>query len=413
MIHLIGIKKELDLILRAKLAISQDNIDGILLKMKETICEEVVIINTCNRTEIYLKSSLSQNIIIQEVFNTLNWDEEFIKYIFYSNDNKAITHLLEVSCGFHSKILGEDQILGQVKDAYLKSKELKVIKASFDKLFTMAISCGKEFKTESKLYKTPVSYSSIAAKKAIDQGCKNILILGFGKMAQLTLNYLIGKQDILDKIYIVVRNTDKAINHSTIIKNIKLMENKKIEIIPIDNMVDTYKYIDALICCTSSPTPIVLKKDLPSQPILIFDLSLPINVEDSCSELKNICLFNLDNLQNVDKENKIQRRNIMNSNKYIIKKYYDEYNNFLKLMSLSGIIKDVKEEGKLLVENNLKTFKNKKYTKDNDKLVATLLKSSANTYINRAIEVLKEETLKGNNKDAYELIERIFLNKIN
>ena len=82
-------------------------------------------------------------------------------------------------------------------------------------------------------------------------------------------------------------------------------------------------------------------------------------------------------------------------------------------MSLSVIIKDVKEEGKLLVENNLKTFKNKKYTKDNDKLVATLLKSSANTYINRAIEVLKEETLKGNNKDAYELIERIFLNKIN
>lgn len=413
MIHLIGIKKELDLILRAKLAISQDNIDGILLKMKETLCEEVVIINTCNRTEIYLKSSLSQNIIIQEVFNTLNWDEEFIKYIFYSNDSKAITHLLEVSCGFHSKILGEDQILGQVKDAYLKSKELKVIKASFDKLFTMAISCGKEFKTESKLYKTPVSYSSIAAKKAIDQGCKNILILGFGKMAQLTLNYLVGKQDILDKIYIVVRNTDKVINHSTIIKNIKLMENKKIEIIPIDNMVDTYKYIDALICCTSSPTPIVLKKDLPSQPILIFDLSLPINVEDCCSELKNICLFNLDNLQNVDKENKIQRRNIMNSNKYIIKKYYDEYNNFLKLMSLSGIIKDVKEEGKLLVENNLKTFKNKKYTKDNDKLVATLLKSSANTYINRAIEVLKEETLKGNNKDAYELIKRIFLNKIN
>ncbi|MEW8993625.1 glutamyl-tRNA reductase [Clostridium sp.] len=413
MIHLIGIKKELDLILRAQLAISQDNIDGILLKMKETICEEVVIINTCNRTEIYLKSSLSQNNIIQEVFKSLNWDKEFIEYIFYSNDSKAITHLLEVSCGFHSKILGEDQILGQVKDAYIKSKELKVIKASFDKLFSMAISCGKEFKTESKLHKTPVSYSSIAAKKALDQGCKNILILGFGKMAQLTLNYLIGKQDILDKIYIVVRNTDKVINHSTIIKNLELTVNKKIEIISIDNLVDTYKYIDALICCTASPTPLVLKKDLPSQSMLIFDLSLPINVEDSCSELKNVCLFNLDNLQNVDKENKIQRRNIMNSNKYIIKKYYDEYENFLKLKSLSSIIKDVKDEGQLLVENNLKTFKNKKYTKDNDKLVATLLKSSANTYINRAIEVLKEETLKGDNEDVYKLIERIFLNKIN
>ncbi|HAK43871.1 MAG TPA: hypothetical protein DCM59_15665 [Clostridium sp.] len=103
----------------------------------------------------------------------------------------------------------------------------------------------------------------------------------------------------------------------------------------------------------------------------------------------------------------------MNSNKHIIEKYYDEYDNFLKLKSLSCIIKEVKDESQLLIENNLKTFQHKKYTKDNDKLVATLLKSGANTYINRAIEVLKEETLSGDNKEAYKLIERIFLNKIN
>lgn len=413
MIHLIGIKKEIDLILRAQLAISQDDINGILLKMKETICKEVVIINTCNRTELYLNSSLSQEDLIQEVFKILNWNKNFVEYIFYSNDGKAITHLLEVSCGFHSKILGEDQILGQVKDAYLKSKELKVIKSSFDKLFSMAISCGKEFKTESKLYKTPVSYSSIAAKKALEQGCKNILILGFGKMAQLTLNYLIGKQDNLNKIYIVVRNTDKVINHGTIIRNMDLIKNGKIEVISIDNLVNTYKYIDALICCTSSPIPLVLKEDLPCHPLLIFDLSLPINVEDCCSQLENICLFNLDSLQNVDRENKIQRKNIMDSNRHIIRKYYDEYESFLKLKSLSNIIKDMKDEGQLLVENNLKTFQHKKYTKDNDNLVAILLKSGANTYINRAIEVLKEETLKGDNTEAYKLIQRIFLNKIN
>lgn len=413
MIHLIGIKKEIDLILRSQLAISQDDINGILLKMKETICEEVVIINTCNRTEIYLNSSLSQNDLIQEVFKILNWNENFIEYIFYSNDDKAINHLLEVSCGFHSKILGEDQILGQVKDSYLKSKELKVIKSSFDKLFSMAISCGKEFKTESKLYKTPVSYSSIAAKKALEQGCKNILILGFGKMAQLTLNYLIGRQDNLNKIYIVVRNIDKVINHDIIIRNMDLIKSGKIEVISIDNLINTYKYIDALICCTASPTPLVLKKDLPCNPLLIFDLSLPINVENCCSQLENVCLFNLDNLQNIDKENKIQRKNIMNSNRHIINKYYDEYESFLKLKSLSNIIKDMKDEGQLLVENNLKTFQHKKYTKDNDNLVATLLRSGANTYVNRAIEVLKEETLKGDNTEACKLIQRIFVNKTN
>jgi len=412
MIHLIGVKKELDLVRRGQLAISQESINGILLKMKEIICTEVVIINTCNRTEIYLNSNISEENLISKVFNILNWDLSFKEYIFYLHDSKAINHLLEVSCGFHSKILGEDQILGQVKDSYLRSKELKVIKGSFDKLFSMAISCGKEFKTESKLYEMPVSYSSIAAKKALEHNCKNILILGFGKMAELTFKYLVGKMDSIDSIFIVVRNIDKANTNQLILKNAQYITTDKIKIIPLDNLVDTYEYVDGIICCTSSPTPLVMKKDLPSQKTTIFDLSLPINVEASCSELKNICLYNVDTLQNVDKENKFLRKQIMNSNKYIILKYHNEYNKYLKLKSLSPIIENIKSDGQLVVQDNLKTFKNKKNTKDNDKLVATLLKSSSNTYINRAIEVLKEETLKGNSETVCDLIERIFLNNI-
>ncbi|MEG0306603.1 MAG: glutamyl-tRNA reductase [Clostridium sp.] len=409
MIHLIGIKKELDLVRRGQLSISPESINGILIKMRQVLCTEVVIINTCNRTEIYLKSHLKKDDLISKIFNILKWNLAFKEHIFYSNENKAINHLFEVSCGFHSKILGEDQILGQVKDSYLRSKNLKVIKGNFDKLFSMAISCGKEFKTQSKLYKMPVSYSSIAAKKALENNCKNILILGFGKMAELTFNYLIGKIDFITSITIVVRNTSKVNEHPAILKNAHYVNLGKLIIKPLSDLCASYANMDAIICCTSSPTPLVMKNDLQTEKVMIFDLSLPINVEASCVELKNVDLYNVDTLQNVDNENKILRKEIMNSNKYIISKYYDEYIKYLKLKSLSPIIENIKCDGNLVVQNNLKTFRNKKYTKDNDKLVATLLKSSSNTYINRAIEVLKEETLNGDNKKAYDLIQRIFL----
>jgi len=255
--------------------------------------EEIVILSTCNRSEIYIQSpNIEEKIKVVEDFYQSFFNSSGVKkYLFSKTNREAIEHIYNVTAGLDSIVLGEDQILGQVKDSYLRSKELKVIKGSFDKLFSMAISCGKEFKTESKLYEMPVSYSSIAAKKALEHNCKNILILGFGKMAELTFKYLVGKMDSIDSIFIVVRNIDKANTNQLILKNAQYITTDKIKIIPLDNLVDTYEYVDGIICCTSSPTPLVMKKDLPSQKTTIFDLSLPINVEASCSELKNIYLY--------------------------------------------------------------------------------------------------------------------------
>ncbi len=409
MIHLIGVKKDLDLHKRTSLSIPEDSVDEVVKKLKE-FSQEGVIINTCNRTELYINSNLEEKDLIARVFSSLNWEKEFRDYIFYCNDNKAAIHLLEVSCGFHSKILGEDQILGQVRTSYLRSKKLNFLKNDLDKLFTLALACGKDFKSTTKLFKTPVSYSSISAKTALEENKKDFLILGFGKMAQLSFNYLIGRINTIDSIYIVVRDRDKVLNSSTILNHYEYFRNGKIKILSMDELKATYSMVDTIICCTSSLSPIVKKEEVSTNnDLLIFDLSLPINVESQCKELANVTLYNLDDLQFVDSENKALRKQIMNSHRYIIEKYYNEFKDFIILKETVPTIRALKEKGNSICKENLQTFINKKYTKDNEELVNTLLNSTSNRYINRAIELLKEETLNGNSSEVISIIEKIFL----
>lgn len=411
MIHLIGIKKDLELNIRAKMSIAPSDMERILSKIKAKISSEVVIINTCNRTELYINTAHSKDYILNAIVNILNWKAEYLNYIFYSNEDKAVMHLFEVACGFHSRILGEDQILGQIKEAYSTSVQEGMIKSDFHKLFSLALSCGKEFKTKTKLYEVPVSYSSIAAHEALNKGCKNIALVGFGKMAQLAFNYFVSRD--FDTIYILGRDTEK-INNSSLLSSYKgLIQEGKIVVAPLDEQKNIYSKVDSIICCTSSPTPIILKEMLPSNKLLIFDLSLPSNVASSCKELPNVTLYDLDNLQDIDGENKLLRKKVMFENKEILHKHYMEYENYLKVKSIAPMIKSIKEVEAVNTENHLKTFKNKRYTKSNESLVEVLLNSTSNTYVNKAIEVLKEEALKGDSNKAFDIIKKIFIDNIN
>ena len=87
---------------------------------------------------------------------------------------------MEVVCGFHSRILGEDQILGQIKEAYFSACKIGAVKNELQRLFQEAITCGKKFRTEGKLYEIPVSSASIAVNEAIKKGAKNIMVIGYG-----------------------------------------------------------------------------------------------------------------------------------------------------------------------------------------------------------------------------------------
>lgn len=394
MIGVLGVKSNVKLEIREKLSIIQKHYDSCLESLKE-VCDEVLILSTCNRTEVYFNASKDYEEIVFEIFDKLNWNKNYIQYTFYYENEKMVDHLMRVICGFDSLILGEDQILGQIKDAYEIALETKSVNKDLQKLFQMAITCGKEFRFESKLYSIPVSSASIAVNEGRRKGSRKFMVLGYGEVGSLACKYILSGK--FDELYIAVRNTS-VVN----------IEDKRVKVIHFNERQNFYKDVDCIISCTSAPHIVVHAAELPEKKMFIYDLAVPRDVEQCIGCMENVELYDIDRISSMNDENCQRREEIMNSNKYILDKYMQEFLDWQKIRQISPEIRKLKKCGEEVYRKRYKTFKNKKYTKDNDKLAEILLRSTSNVYINRAIEVLKEEQLKGRLDECLNIIERIF-----
>ncbi|MCB2357952.1 glutamyl-tRNA reductase [Clostridium estertheticum] len=392
MIQLIGVKHDVKIEIREKLSIIPKRQERSLAALIN-ICDEAVILSTCNRTEIYFKSKDED--IVKKIFNALNWDESLIKCVFNYKEEKAVQHLMEVVCGFDSLLLGEDQILGQVRDAYEVAKDSGATKKEFQRFFENAIACGKNFRTKSKTGEIPVSSSSMVVKKAIDLGYKNFMILGYGTVGQLTTKYILeGK---IDSLYIAVRDAQKVD-----------IEDQRVKIIPFNDIQKNYEKVDCVISCTTAPHTVVRLNELPSKHLLLFDLAVPRDIEEVVSGNPLYEVYDIDKIKDIHDANFKIRKDSMKNNRYIVDKAIKEFVEWKTIEELSPFIKMIKHNGEDIYKERLATFKHKKETKDNEKLAEILLKSTSNAFVNKAIQVLKEEHLKGRSKECVDIISRIF-----
>ncbi len=392
MIQLIGLKHDVKIEIREKLSIIPKRQEKYLEALLN-ICEEAVILSTCNRTEIYFKS-MDENIIIK-IFKALNWDENLMKCVVNYKGDKAIQHIMEVVCGFDSLLIGEDQILGQVRDAYEVTKGLKSSKKELQRLFENAIACGKHFRTKSKISEIPVSSSSMVVKKAIETGHKNFMILGYGEVGELTSKYILEAK--IDVLYIAVRDAQKV--------NI---EDTRVKIIPFNDLIKYYEKVDCVISCTTAPHTVVHLDELPNKKLLLFDLAVPRDIEEIVSENHLYEVYDIDMLVGIHDANYKRRLASMKDNRHIVDKAIKEYIDWKTIEELTPFIQKIRHNGDNVYKERLATFKHKKETKDNEELAELLLRSTSNAYVNRAIVVLKEEHLKGRSKQCEDIISRIF-----
>ncbi|MBK5242316.1 glutamyl-tRNA reductase [Clostridium sp.] len=397
MIQLIGLHSECTVEIREKLSIIPKQLEECTRSVL-SICDEVVIISTCNRTEIYFNSIEYDEAIVEEIFRILKWDLNLIKHTFHIKEKRVFEHLMEVVCGFHSKILGEDQILGQVKCAIESSVKVHGVNSDLQKLFQIAITCGKKFRDKSKIYKIPVSSSSIVVKEAINKGLRRFMLVGFGDVGALTLNYILSSD--FDELYIAVRNVE-------IVK----VTDSRVKIIRFEEKNNYYSEVDCIICCTSAPHPVVFKSDLPDKKLIIYDLALPRDVEKQVLTMTNIVVYDIDKISAIDDENRKKRKELMQNNKYIVEKYVGDFIEWQELRKIDPHIKKLLKSGETIYYERYESFKHKQHSKDNGKLAMTLLKSTSDAYINRAIEVLKEEQLKGRADECLRIVEKIFYPK--
>lgn len=397
MLGLVGIKKNTDISTREKLSIISSKKEEIL---KELLCEfdEVVILNTCNRTEVYINYSCKEDLVIDKVFMKLNWDISLKKYVFLMDEKNTIKHIFQVSSGYHSKIKGESQILGQVKDSYRDSCKISGATKSLGRLFECATFCGKKFRAKAKLYEIPVSSISIVVNKLLELNCKKVMVLGYGHMGKLAIKYLL--QSNFEEIILVLRDISKANDIS----------DKRVKIINFKEKNKYINYMDGIIACTSAPHSVVLENDImkTGNKIYCFDLAIPRDIDKEVLKLERIEGYNIDEISKIDDKNKVLRMERMNQYEYIINDSINEYIKWLELRTLSPEIKKIKENAEKVYKRRLKTYINKSKNIDESELVEKLLKSITNLYSNRAIEILKEEKLKGSEKECLQIIKKIF-----
>ena len=397
MLGLIGIKKGVDVSIREKLVISPRTKDLISNSLRN-ITDEFVILSTCNRTEIYFKG---QGIDKELIFEVLNWDKSLLEYVFYIEGESAVKHLFELACGFHSRILGEDQILGQIRDAYLEGVEKGHIFSEFMRLFEEAISCGKRFRSDTKLYEIPVSSSSIAVNKVIESKAEKLMVMGYGTIGKLVIKYALGTE--LKEVNIVVRDKSK----------VEKITDQRVNILTYNEARERLNEMDGLISCTAASHLVVEKYHINKEGknILLIDLAMPRDIDPQLQNYERVQLLDIDKISKLDDENKHLRVERMQKNKYIIDKYIKEYMNWLNLRCVTNYIKEFKDSGDFIVSHRVKSFENKCKNKEDAKLAEILIKSTADYYINRAIKVLKNEKAKGREEQCLRILMEIFTKK--
>ena len=305
--------------------------------LKERIdIKEYIEINTFNRYEYFLYTD-------DYADEDLDCDN---KYVIIQYNDDAVIHLFRMSSGLESMIIGEDQILGQIKDSKKKSEKEGHCGKTLDTVFTKAIHVGQVVRNKTKINQGSISIGSAAVDLAEehlgDLQDKHVLVIGAGKMGTLVAKALAEKN--LKAIFVANRTYYKAV---------QLAEELEGEAILFDNLEEKLLNADLVISSTGSPHPIINKErlmkvfddEMPKKMIFI-DIANPRDIEDDVKEL-GIDLFNIDDLRGIAEKNKKLRENEVIEAEKIIENEFDllkESFNLIEINSVLGSLRESMEE---------------------------------------------------------------------
>ncbi|HGY0898297.1 TPA: glutamyl-tRNA reductase [Vibrio cholerae] len=269
-----------------------------------------VILSTCNRTEIYCDvRSASKNKVIEWLsqFHQVSLDE--LKPSLYVHEEQAaIRHLMRVACGLDSLVLGEPQILGQVKQAYAEARENHAVNPATEKLFQKAFSVAKRVRTETEIGGSAVSvaYAACTLAKHIFESLADatVLLVGAGETIELVAKHLAGHH--CKRMIVANRTRERALS---------LAQQFGADVIALNEIPDYLAQADIVISSTASPLPIIGKGMVESalkarrhQPMLLVDIAVPRDIEPQVGKLNDAYLYSVDDLQSIVDSNIEQRK---------------------------------------------------------------------------------------------------------
>ncbi|HVP80061.1 MAG TPA: glutamyl-tRNA reductase [Thermodesulfobacteriota bacterium] len=294
--------------IRECLAFPEDKLAEALSKVHAlSPVKEDMIVSTCNRVEVYAATRETEKAIhdVKEFLCQYHGIslKEFEKSLYIHVGEEAVKHIFRVASSLDSMVLGEPQILGQIKDAYDISQQANTSGLILHRLLHRAFHVAKRVRTETKIAISAVSVSSVAVELAekifgtLEK--KTVLLIGAGEMCELAARHLVAGG--VEKMVVTNRTYERAVS---------LAQEFKGEAIPFDDMTLGLKKADIVISATNSPHHLIghdqiakVMKDRRQKPIFFIDIADPRDIEPRVGDLENVYLYNIDDLQKVANEN--------------------------------------------------------------------------------------------------------------
>ncbi|MDO5969150.1 glutamyl-tRNA reductase [Flavivirga aquimarina] len=392
--------KKADADIRGRFSLDDEGKLALLEQAKENDIESLVVTSTCNRTEIYGFAQHPFQLIKLLCDNTRGTVEEFQEVAYVYKNKDAIAHMFRVGSGLDSQILGDFEIISQLKASARASKKHGLLNHFSERLVNAVIQASKRIKTETDISSgaTSVSFASVQYifNSVEDISNKNILLFGTGKIGRNTCENLV-KHTKNEQITLINRTKDKA----EVIAG-------KFNLIVKDyaNLQEEISHSDILIVATGAQRPTIDKHIIQSKkPLLILDLSIPKNVDANVEALDNVTLVHLDHLSKITDETLEERKKHIPLAESIIEEVKTEFNDWLETRKFAPTIKALKHKLAHFAAAELETQR-KKNTDFNEAQAELISNNIIQKITNHFAHHLKDDN--ASTDESLELIKKVF-----
>ena len=381
--------------------------------------EGAVILATCNRTEVYAttRNIDSGTAVLNRFFKEFSGltYSELQRYLYQPSCYDAISHLFRVSSGLDSMILGEAQILAQVKEAYQTAMENGVSDGVLNALFQKAIFVGKKTRTETGIDQHPVSVSYAAVELARQHfqslEDKTVLIVGAGEMSELATRYLMVNG--VRSVIVSNRSFDRAQ---------KMAQSFNGRAVQFDQLPAELLRADIVISCTAANHYVIRPDNCGEQlrsrqgrGIIIIDIAVPRDVDPELGQIPGVHIFDIDDLHNVVDSNYLQRQKAARKAEQIIAAELEKFNQWLAGLYVVPVITALKQQAESIKEQELKKAFNRlgKMSEYERKVISSMAHNIINQLLHNPMVALKEMAVSNEGHLSAEVAKKLFGLQVN
>ncbi|WP_424492893.1 glutamyl-tRNA reductase [Salinimicrobium sp. GXAS 041] len=392
--------KKADAEVRGHFSLDEERKENLLRQAKVEGIDGIIVTSTCNRTEIYGFAQHPFQLIKLLCEHTHGTVEEFEKVAYVYKNKEAISHMFRVGTGLDSQILGDFEIISQLKIAFVRSREIGVANPFLERLVNSVIQASKRIKNETEISSgaTSVSFASVQyiLNNVQAPSEKNILLFGTGKIGRNTCENLI-KHTGNNKITLINRTKDKAE---------RIAGKFDLTVKDYADLPEEIRKADILIVATGAQNPTVCRELIyNNKELLILDLSIPKNVSSDVEELEKVKLIHLDHLSKMTDETLERRKQQIPFAQAINREIEAEFNNWLETRKFAPTIKALKKKLKSMKEAEL-DFQRKKIAGFNEEHAAVVSDRIIQKIMNQFANHFKGDS--NMTDESIDLIQRVF-----